>query len=444
MDAGVQAKQHGARIGVVLDHAHLKEMAEDADFIVLDTESRNRDAASAFQCVSDSVLALDSWGARLAYKKIDSTLRGNVGAEISAVLASRAGRIALVAPALPFNGRVTRGGVQYVGGVELAATEPASDPFAPVRHSSIREIILSQTDTLVREIGLSTVRQGPGAVATDVLNAFRDRCRVIVTDAETDADLLSISMAVSSLDTDVVPCGSAGLFGQMWDMLSTPARTPGRPDAEGLSQERWRQAEAREKEAHPRRQWVRQSRSGPVIAVTASPSAVSRAQVDVAGRMPGKHLVLVDENRLFAGGEAREHEVARVREETERAIGGSADVVIAAQAESKKQLLERYRDDRRLLLERSRTILECLARIVRATLELRYIRGLALIGGDTAAAICAGLCVYGIEIMGEVEPYVPAGSLRGGVHDRLAVVTKAGGFGNESSLARMIDYLHSL
>ena len=59
--------------------------------------------------------ALAPWlaGASLSFKKIDSLLRGHVAAEIGACLANADYERVIVAPAFPFQGRVTRAGRQW-------------------------------------------------------------------------------------------------------------------------------------------------------------------------------------------------------------------------------------------------------------------------------------------------------------------------------------------
>ena len=65
-------------------------------------------------------------------KKVDSTLRGPLAAEIEAALAASGRTRAVVAPAFPATGRTTVGGVQHLDGVPVHATRFAHDPVSPV------------------------------------------------------------------------------------------------------------------------------------------------------------------------------------------------------------------------------------------------------------------------------------------------------------------------
>jgi uncharacterized protein YgbK (DUF1537 family) len=60
-------------------------------------------------------------------------------------------------------------------------------------------------------------------------------------------------------------------------------------------------------------------------------------------------------------------------------------------------------------------------------------------GGETAAALLARLGVSGIELVDEIEPGIPLGLTLGEIS--IPAVTKAGGFGNEECLTRIISRL---
>ena len=67
--------------------------------------------------------------------------------------------------------------------------------------------------------------------------------------------------------------------------------------------------------------------------------------------------------------------------------------------------------------------------------------GIFMTGGDIARAVCRELGATALRALGEVQPGIPAGLLVGGPLDGTRVVTKAGGFGGELSIARSIQYL---
>lgn len=114
----------------------------DARVWVIDTESRHLPSAAAARRVRAALRALKDWGATFFYKKIDSTLRGPVGAELGAFLkATDSARPAVFVPAHPRFGRTTRRGVHYVHGTPLSRTAAGRDPRVPVRFSRVASIL---------------------------------------------------------------------------------------------------------------------------------------------------------------------------------------------------------------------------------------------------------------------------------------------------------------
>ena len=69
--------------------------------------------------------------------------------------------------------------------------------------------------------------------------------------------------------------------------------------------------------------------------------------------------------------------------------------------------------------------------------------GLILVGGETAYSVLAGLRTEGIELTGEIAPGIPMGILSGGKAGGRFVITKAGGFGDDSALAAVIRHARS-
>lgn len=150
-----------------------------ADGVVgVTTETRNMTPERARETIGH-VLALGrERRARLLYKKIDSTLRGPVAAELAAVAAAMPDFRFLFAPANPRVGRVVRDGVLWVQGVPLAQTDFARDPASPINESSVRRLL--------------------GAAATE---------RIVIPDTGTESDLAA---AVAQMDGDGRPWIAVG------------------------------------------------------------------------------------------------------------------------------------------------------------------------------------------------------------------------------------------
>jgi len=111
-DAAVAFAQRGFRSGVLPEFA--RTAPRGFELTVLPTFSRDDPAAEARRKVEAACAFLAASGIRLIYKKIDSTLKGNLAAEIDAILACGGFSSALVTPAFPAMGRTVVDGVLHV------------------------------------------------------------------------------------------------------------------------------------------------------------------------------------------------------------------------------------------------------------------------------------------------------------------------------------------
>jgi D-threonate/D-erythronate kinase len=180
LDAGAGFAAAGQR--VTLPFSGLPDDAPDADVILVNTDSRDDTASAAAANTRRSAEQLLAAGIGRVYKKIDSVLRGHPGPEIAAVLDVYRGR-ALVAPAFPAQGRITRDGIQYVLG----------EPAAPY-----------------------------GGFIRDALGVAASRCDI--RDADTDDDLRRIAREAAANPAYRVWCGTAGLAKQVPEALDLGRR----------------------------------------------------------------------------------------------------------------------------------------------------------------------------------------------------------------------------
>jgi uncharacterized protein YgbK (DUF1537 family) len=210
-DAAVGFTRAGFTADVVLAGG---DPAAGVDVLAIDARSRHLPAAEAARRTGEWIGALR--GTPLLVKKLDSTLRGNVRAELEAALAASGRRAALVAPAFPLYGRTTSGGVQRLDGVPVHEGFAGEDPVSPARTSDVLAL-LGATPLRRDELG-DTAR----------IEALLDRGGFVVADAETDADLDTL---VRTAPEAVLWAGSTGLTQAFGRVLRGPHRRPERPSA---------------------------------------------------------------------------------------------------------------------------------------------------------------------------------------------------------------------
>jgi D-threonate/D-erythronate kinase len=106
---------------------------------VIDTETRHVSPGDAARTVER---LLRDWGdVDLVYLKTDSTLRGNIGAELEALMRLYPDSPVIYAPAYPAMGRTVKSGYLRVHGVPVHETSFARDALNPIRTSFIPDVI---------------------------------------------------------------------------------------------------------------------------------------------------------------------------------------------------------------------------------------------------------------------------------------------------------------
>lgn len=151
---------------------------DDLRHVVVDTETRHLTAAQA--AASVEALARRAGFPSLIYKKTDSTLRGNIAAELGALHRVFPDHSLIYVPAYPSLGRTVRGGELFVDGVPVHRTAFASDPLNPITSSRIdallnglaAEVIDGETDADIRAAAERILNRpapalvaGPAAIA---------------------------------------------------------------------------------------------------------------------------------------------------------------------------------------------------------------------------------------------------------------------------------------
>lgn len=148
LDSGVQLAKVGTPTRVVTDLAVdfcSGEITDGVEALVIDTETRHLDAPQAKSIVYGICKRAVMAGIGTIYKKTDSALRGNIGAELEGALLGSAEKILCFIPAFPKLGRTTVNGIHYFNGVPIHETVFGSDPFDPVHSAEIKSIIGEQS-----------------------------------------------------------------------------------------------------------------------------------------------------------------------------------------------------------------------------------------------------------------------------------------------------------
>ncbi|UQZ85831.1 hypothetical protein SK3146_05121 [Paenibacillus konkukensis] len=404
-DCGGQLIRYGFDVSVILEPQ--AEGLRNKDAVIIDTDSRSVSAQEAYRRVKAACESLRTEPFDIIYKKIDSTMRGNIGQEINAVFDAFRPELVVIAPGFPQNGRTVEEGVMYLSGKPLHETEVAKDPKTPVRDSLITRLIQEQAGKEVGHLSRSDLRQPPEHVSAK-LAALQERGVAYITADSADAeDLERLARHMKHTGKSIVWVGSAGLMSAL-------------PQAYGFEPQTKRVALA----AH----------ETPVLLVVGSVSAIGREQLRRLLAEPGTAGIEVRAEEIIREGEPQQLEWSRVLPEAEAAVKAGRHIALYSSSEVERtQRLGRELGCSPVDISNriSRVLGEWAVRIA-DRFDLRY---LFLTGGDTARQVFQQLGADEFHLLDEVEPGIPLGTVRKPGKD-LYAVTKAGNFGSESAMIK--------
>jgi len=408
-DSGSQFSAKGLSAVVLFDSglAEAKDLSR-VDVVAIDTDSRALSAGRAYEKSRRAAEWLYTAGIRHIYKKIDSSLRGNWGAEVDAVMDVFRPDFAVIAPAFPRMGRTTRNGIHQIDGIPVDRTEMSRDPKTPVTESDLLRILSAQSRRrahLVSEQELDRLRERG-------LEWKRRGVELLVFDADRDEHLGKIARSVAQSGFRVLWVGSAGLAGWLPEALSLTGKSS--LSATG--------------------QRAPQRRADRVLVVAGSLSSVTKRQIVRLVETSEVQPLVLDVSAILDPAEWKARRDTFV-EEANRAFASGKDVAITLNS-GKRRLkgLEgwAHRDAAFRIVDR-------LGELTSRLVALHPRLGLVLTGGDTARAVCRHLDIGGIRLLEEMAPGIPLGQLVG--PHPLYTVTKAGAFGEEDALVKAVNKL---
>ena len=210
-DAAVQFTARGCRAAVALE---LGAGAPNPDVLAVSTESRGLSVEEARQAIGDMALRLADRKARFLFKKIDSTLRGNAGAEIAATVSAFGCDAAVITPAFPAMGRIVADGWLRV---DALVNGPVDCPA---------EFEAVEMGAYFQAQGLASHRH---ACAGGVAVAIGGGISYVSVDAVCDADLDAVVEAMMESKGRILWAGSAGLAAALARSISAGREKIARP-----------------------------------------------------------------------------------------------------------------------------------------------------------------------------------------------------------------------
>jgi len=390
LDTGVQFREKGFATFVPLKFSR---SCPDAPALAFNSESRHLSGEMAYEKVRRICKKLNG---RILYKKIDSTLRGNVGSEIEAMLDGSGYKKAILVPSYPAQGRTVENGILRVNGIPLHRTSFGKEFKDSLTSSSIPNQLKKEIGEDISHIGRKGLSQAPTSLAKRILHAEE---RIVLIDAKTSNDLRCIARAWILVKDEVLACGSAGLAKEI-PVRSSP-----------FTKKRLKFKNVGE----------------PFLIVSGSRN---QRTLDQLGRVIDRlcfPLVEPDLKR-FTHARGSRQEIDRLSHRLFQLLEEYPGAILSTSFQ-------------RLLPNRRDSVSTNLGKVAANVLSRRSLSGLILTGGDVAWKACHFLESSAMRIEGEVLPGVPLSSLADGPFKGLRIITKSGGFGDRGTLVKLARYL---
>ena len=380
------------------------------DVLVINTDSRAVSPGKASHLISMVVEGYSPDLFPVIYKKIDSTLRGNVGYELDALIEGTNDSLCFMTPAYPEQGRTVVDGILMIRGKPLASTEISRDAAFPVKESRVSRLLELQSRNPVGWIGLEEVASGAEKLQRRVEEKREKGNRIIVFDAASRQDLMNIADVAFRMERKPLFAGSAGLAREI---------------ARKLSLSTSRSTKSSQRSPKPYRH---------ILIVSGSASSVTHQQLrqveakDIPFFVLPSEWVIHDDPASEIGEKKLSKKIAHALSEGS-ALMKAPPEFIQEEMGLRAQLM----------------ITETLASLALSALEGSGVRAddlaLILTGGETAMSIIRLLRAEEIEIEEELLEGIMKGHVKGGRWDGLTVVTKAGAFGKDDTFKNIVEIL---
>ena len=374
----------------------------DVDVISYSTASRGLDKEEAYKKVSEAIKILKNKDVLVYNKRIDSTLRGNIGTEINAMLDNlEDDRIAVVIPSYPDSGRIVVNKTMLVNGVLLENSDAGKDPKTPIKTSCVESLIQKDIKYSSTYFTLSDIEQPIEEIVKKIQEAIK-KSRVLIFDAVNNEDIIKISKAIINSDINIVTVD------------------PG-PFTLYYSKELQKKNHLEKK----------------ILMVIGSVTATTKKQIEYILQEEDIFLVKMKVEDFFEK-ETCLKEIERVIAYIKKGIA-SYDLFLVTTSpigDEKKADLQKLAENLNTTVEEiskiiANTLTETIVKILK---ETQKFEGIYSSGGDITIALLEKLKAIGVEIREEVIPLAAYGRIIGGDFPNLKLVSKGGMVGNEKTI----------
>lgn len=402
LDTGVQFTAQGVQTKVVVG-SEVEWTEQEGAVLVVDTETRHLPAGEAYHIVAQLIERAKEAGVRYIYKKTDSALRGNIGAELAAILTASGYKQLPFLPAFPQIDRITSKGVHYIKGVPVAESPFGIDPFGPVKHSVVTEIIAEQCHLAATSF--------PALTETGDVPAEEG---ILVFDAADIKDLYVTGEKLLEQEKLQIMAGCAGFAAVLPKLLGIGSEAP-----------------------HPLPEF-----NPRLLVGCGSVNPITLAQLDVAENAGFTRLRLTPHQKLDEGYWESE-EGKEALKHIEKMLAEHPRCIVETNDLEGNQLTADYAAQLGLNQEMLRVrIASSLGHLIGELFTSPFLGTLLLTGGDTLLQCMNSIGVNELEPICELEKGIVLARFTYQGYTR-QIIAKSGGFGEESLILDLAERIAS-
>ncbi|OLS01511.1 four-carbon acid sugar kinase family protein [Tissierella creatinophila] len=174
-----------------------RDLPQEYNAIAFTTNSRAIEPQEAYIKVKEALDKLKSNEVELYSKRIDSTLRGNIGVELNSFFDSLGeDYMGIAVPSYPATNRVVVNGIMFVNGELLLNSDAGKDTKTPVSTSNVIDIFRKGLKYNSDMICIEDIEKGVDYLSELIKTKKKEGVRLLVFDGLADKHLETIALAV--------------------------------------------------------------------------------------------------------------------------------------------------------------------------------------------------------------------------------------------------------
>ncbi|EDU36574.1 four-carbon acid sugar kinase family protein [Clostridium sporogenes] len=421
---GVLIKKLGLKPVTLMNSLRKDDLEKSYDTVLYSTDSRGVEKEDAYERVYQATEFFFSSNVKVYGKRIDSTLRGNIGSEIDGMLdALPKGTIAAVVPSFPEANRQAVGGYLLVNGKALEDSDAAKDGKKPINSSIIEKLVKEQSKYEAASIYIEDIKKGCENLQSKILKFYNEGKKLIIFDALDNNDLEIISKALINTNIKFISVD------------------PGPFTAEVIKQHIVLDKKNKKK------QEIKEDReiNNKVLMAIGSITDTTREQLERLSKDRDIFKVDINSRAILGDINTKHKEIDRVINK----VIENKDLydVFCVVLDS---LYEEVRINLDEEAKKQNTTKEFLSQIMNTSVaeisyrimkEIKSIKGIFSSGGDISVSICRKFNSAGLELLDEVMPLAAYGKFIEGEFPDMKIVSKGGMVGKEDGMELCVDYL---